>query len=382
MNEPIYLDYNATTPIDPEAAEAMLPFLYGHFGNPSSSHPYGLDARMSVEKARAQVASLLNCRPGELIFTSGGTESNNYAIKGAALAHKDRGDHIITSAIEHPAVLEVCSWLSERGFRITVLPVDSSGMVNPADLAHAIDDRTILVSIMHANNEVGTIQPIQELAEIVHQHGAIMHTDAAQSVGKIPVEPSRLGVDLLSVAGHKVYAPKGIGVLYIRAGVSLEKFMHGAGHEGGHRAGTENVLEMVGLGKACQVAERDLEKNQVTYQDRRDQLHSLLESNLGGQILRLNGHPHIRLPNTLNLSFYRIRANALLDRIAHQVAASAGAACHADSVTISSVLQAMQVPVDWAMGAVRFSIGRGTTPEMIEQAASVVGQAVQELKNS
>lgn len=378
MTQPVYLDYNATTPIDPEVADAMQPFLFGIFGNPSSSHAYGLEARLAVDQARRQVAELIAAQPGEMVFTSGGTESNNYAIKGAAFALRERGDHIITSAIEHPAVLEVCNWLEKQGFRITQLPVDAQGQVDPDDLRKAIEKRTILVSIMHANNEVGTLQPIQALARIAHEHGAWMHTDAAQSLGKVPVSVADLEVDLLSIAGHKVYAPKGIGALYIRAGVELEKFMHGAGHENGRRAGTENVLEMVGLGKACQVAGRDLQKNMSSFQEQRDRLHSGIAALPNAQI-RLNGHPVQRLPNTLNLSFLRVQANVLLDRISGKVAASAGAACHADQVTVSAVLQAMQVPLEWAMGAVRFSTGRGTKPEHIDQAVSAIAAVLAEL---
>jgi len=279
--KPIYLDYNATTPIAREVADAMAPYLYDHFGNPSSSHPYGLAARQAVESARDQVAALLGCAPREVIFTSGGTEANNYAIKGAALANRERGDHVITTAVEHPAVINVVNWLGEQGFRTTVLPVDEYGQVSPADLEAAIDDGTILVTVMHANNEVGTIQPIAALAEIAHAHGALMHTDAAQSVAKIPVDVDTLGVDLLSVAGHKLYAPKGIGALYVRAGVTLAPLLHGAGHEGGRRPGTENVLEIVGLGKACEIGAGDLAQNMAHFQATRDRLHAGLRQALG-----------------------------------------------------------------------------------------------------
>lgn len=252
--KPIYLDYNATTPIAREVADAMTPYIYEHFGNPSSSHPFGIKAKLAVEKARKQLADLIGCKPMHLTFTSGGTESNNMAIKGVAFERQSRGNHIITSAIEHPAVVEVCSWLETQGFRITVLPVDSLGMINPADLAAAITPQTILVTVMHSNNEVGTIQPIAKLSKIAHKAGILIHTDAAQSVGKIPVNVTALGVDLLSVAGHKLYAPKGIGALYIREGVTLKNSIHGALQESGRRPGTENVLEIVGLGKAAEIA--------------------------------------------------------------------------------------------------------------------------------
>jgi cysteine desulfurase len=374
--KPIYLDYNATTPIAGEVAEAMLPYLYEQFGNPSSSHAFGLAAKEGVDTARAQVAGLLGCRPGEVIFTSGGTESNNYALKGVALASRGPRDQIITSTVEHPAITEVCSWLKAQGFRITRLAVDDCGQVDPADLARAIGPATLLVTIMQANNEVGTIQPIRELADIAHRHGALMHTDAAQAVGKIPVVVDDLGVDLLSVAGHKLYAPKGIGALYIRQGVELAPLLHGAGHEGGRRPGTENVLEMAGLGKACEIAGRDMAENMAHFRAMRDRLHQGLLGALGSERVRLNGHPEKRLPNTLSLSFRNVEANTLLAEIGQQVAASAGAACHADQVEVSAVLQAMAVPVEWAMGTVRFSVGRGTTEREVDRAVEIIAGAV------
>jgi cysteine desulfurase len=373
---PIYLDYNATTPIAREVAEAMEPHLYEHFGNPSSLHPYGVVARQAVETARAQVAALLGCQPGEVILTSGGTESNNYALKGVALAHRERGYHIVTSAVEHPAITEVCDWLAGQVFRITTLPVDGYGLVDPAGLARAITPATVLVTVMHANNEVGTIQPVAELAEIAHRHGALVHTDAAQSMGKIPVDVNALDVDLLSVAGHKLYAPKGIGALYVRDGVRLARLLHGAGQEGGRRPGTENVLEIVGLGQACEIARRDLQANMAHFQAMRDRLHEGLLRELGKGAVKLNGHPEHRLPNTLNLSFRDVQANLLLDEIREEVAASAGAACHAHSVDISAVLKAMKVPLEWAQGTVRFSVGRGTTPEQVDRAVGIVAGAV------
>jgi cysteine desulfurase len=373
---PIYLDHNATTPIAREVADAMMPYLYEHFGNPSSSHPYGVAARRAVETARAQVAALLNCRPAELIFTSGGTESNNYAIKGIALAYPDRAKHVIISAVEHPAVSQVCKWLESQGFHVTVLPVDEFGLVAPADLERAITSDTLLVTIMHANNEVGTLQPIAELAEIAHRHGALVHTDAAQSVGKLPVDVAALGVDLLSVAGHKLYAPKGIGALYVRDGVRLANLLHGAGHEGGRRPGTENVLEIVGLGQACQIAGRDMQENEAHFRATRDRLHAGLLRELGQDSVRLNGHPEKRLPNTLSLSFRGVAAHALLAEIGVQVAASAGSACHADVVRVSAVLEAMRVPLDWALGTVRFSTGRATTAAEIDRAVEIVAQAI------
>ncbi len=377
---PIYLDYNATTPIAREVAEAMEPYIYEQFGNPSSSHPYGVVAKRAVESARARVAALLGCQAAEVIFTSGGTESNNYAIKGAAFARREHGNHVITSAVEHPAVMEVCRWLEPQGFRLTVLQVDEHGLVDPADLERVITADTTLVTVMHANNEVGTIEPISELAEIAHRFGALMHTDAAQSVGKIPVDVDALGVDLLSIAGHKVYAPKGVGALYVRSGTELAKQLHGADHESDRRPGTENVLEIVGLGRACELADGDLEKIAAHFRAMRDRLHHALLRELGEDTVKLNGHPDNRLPNTLSLSFRGIEANTLLSEIGEEVAASAGAACHADDIDVSVVLEAMNVPIEWAMGTVRFSVGRGTTAEEIDRAVGIVVDAVRRLR--
>jgi cysteine desulfurase len=370
---PIYLDYNATTPIDPRVARAMEPYLHGHFGNPSSAHPYGIEARRAVEKARRQVAGLLGCQPAEIVFTSGGTESNNTAIRGAAGALKGHGNHIITSAVEHPAVLEPCHYLERQGFRLTVLPVDECGRVDPAEVAAAITDETILVSIMHANNEVGTIQPIEEIAALAHERGVLVHSDAAQSVGKIHVRVDGLGVDLLSLAGHKFYAPKGVGALYIRSGVALERLLYGAGHEAGRRPGTENVLEIVGLGQAAEIAAADLDRNTAHMRDLRERLWRGLQEGLADpEGLRLNGHPEQRLPNTLSVGFRGVQANTLLAKIADRVAASAGAACHAAGVDVSSVLQAMGVPLGYAMGTVRFSVGKMSTAAEIDRAVQVV----------
>jgi cysteine desulfurase len=380
MERPIYLDYNATTPIAREVADAMAPFLYDHFGNPSSTHPFGATAKRAVETARAQVAALLGARPEEIILTSGGTESNNYAIKGVALARRGQGSHIITSAIEHPAVVEVCAWLESQGFRVTILPVDGDGLVDPEDLERAIGPDTTLVTIMHANNEVGTGEPIRELAEIAHCHGALMHTDAAQSVGKLPVNVDDLGVDLLSVAGHKLYAPKGVGALYVRSGVALEPILHGAGQEGGRRPGTENLLLAVGLGYAAEVAGRDLERSMAHMQAMRERLCAGLLRELGDGAMRVNGHPTQRLPNTLSVSFRGVEANTLLSEISDRVAASAGAACHSDQIDVSAVLQAMRVPTEWAMGTVRLSVGRETTPEEVDAAVEVLVGAVRRLQ--
>ncbi|RKX29038.1 MAG: selenide, water dikinase SelD [Candidatus Zixiibacteriota bacterium] len=375
--KPIYLDYNATTPLDPVVVETMRPYLEGYFGNPSSTHWYGVQAKLAVEKARKQVAELLNCGADEIIFTSGGSESNNYAIKGVVFANRDKGNHIITSSIEHPAVSEVCQYLEHHGFQVTYIAVDEYGVVDLEALENAISPQTILVTIMHANNEVGTIQPIAEISRIAKKHGVLIHTDAAQSVGKIPTDVKELGVDLLTVAGHKLYAPKGIGALYIRQGVKLEKLVHGADHEQNLRAGTENVLEIVGLGKACEIAKQGIEKNMAHMQKMRDQLYNGLRKSFPA--VKLNGHPEQRLPNTLSLSFPNIEANMILDEL-DSVAASAGAACHSDSIDISPTLAAMAIPDEYAMGTIRFSTGRFTTEDEIERAIDFVSKAVTRLQ--
>jgi len=377
----IYLDYNATTPIDREVAQTMQPYLYEFFGNPSSAHSFGKETKRVVENARAQVATSINCKPNEIIFTSGGTESNNYAIKGFAFANEHKGNHIITSTIEHPAVIEVCKYLGKRGFQISYIPVDEFGLLQMDELEKAITPKTILISVMHANNEIGTIQPISKIAEIARKYNIVFHTDAAQSVGKCAVDVKGMGVDLLSIAGHKLYAPKGIGALYIRDGLVLEKLIHGADHEQNKRAGTENVLEIVGLGKACEIAHRDLSKNMKHLKEMRDLLHSQLLNKLTE--IRLNGHSQLRLPNTLSLSFKGLEANILLNEMELKgIAASAGAACHTDSIKLSSVLTAINLDTDFAMGTIRFSVGRQTTVDEINQASEIIVDIVKRLRSS
>ncbi|MGD9137805.1 MAG: cysteine desulfurase family protein [Desulfobacterales bacterium] len=373
MIKPIYLDYNGTTPHDPEVIEAMRPFLETEFGNPSSSHWYGIKPKQAVDKARGQVAGILNCKPEEVFFTSGGTESNNHAILGVARRFKKKGNHIITSNFEHPAVLEVCRYLEKHEFEITYLPVDKVGLVNPLDVENVIRPTTILITLMHANNEVGTVQPIADISRIAKEYGIVMHTDAAQTVGKAPTDIETLGVDLLSLAGHKVYAPKGVGALYVRSPLVPEKFCHGAGQEMGWRAGTENVLEIVGLGKACEVAQRDLDKHIAHMKFLRDRLHEGLMAQISD--IRLNGDRQHCLPNTLSVSFRGQEANRILEDIGLEVAASAGAACHSDTVEISHVLEAMDVPLEWAKGTLRFSVGRMTTAAEIDQTIQVVAEA-------
>jgi cysteine desulfurase len=332
-----------------------------------------------VAAARQQVADLLNCQPEEIIFTSGGTESNNHAIRGAARRQRDQGNHIITSAFEHPAVLDVCRHLETEDFETTYLPVSAEGLVNTADVEKAIRPTTILITVMHANNEVGTLQPIAAIGRIARRHGIPLHTDAAQSVGKVPVDVAALGVDLLSVAGHKLYAPKGVGALFVRSSLDIEKFCQGAGQETGRRAGTENVLEIVGLGTACESAREGLEIHARRMKPMRDRLHAGLKEAIPAT--RLNGHPEKRLPNTLSVAFKGIEAQRLLDAIGGEVAASAGAACHAETIEISHVLEAMHVPTAWARGTVRFSLGRMTTAEEIEKTIQVVGRGVGQLRS-
>jgi cysteine desulfurase NifS/selenium donor protein len=373
----IYLDYNATTPVDREVAQAMQPVLDTVFGNPSSIHGYGAEAKKVMEMARQQVARLINCDVSELIFTSGGTESNNMAIQGVAKALKDKGRHIITSAIEHPAVSEVCTYLKEEGFDISIIDVNENGWLDPADLEKAIRQDTILISIMHANNEVGTIQEIASIGKIAKKHGIIFHCDAAQSAGKIEVDVQKLEVDLLSIAGHKLYAPKGVGALYIRSGTPIKKLMFGANHEQNIRPGTENVLEIAGLGKAAELAARDLRRNQEHYAMTRDKLWSILSKNLPG--IKRNGHPEKCLPNTLSVSFPGVEANTMVSRL-EGIAISAGAACHAENIDVSAVLRAMQLPVRYAMGTIRFSTGKYTSEKDIETAARQVIEIVGQLQ--
>ncbi|AZG78714.1 cysteine desulfurase family protein [Methylocystis rosea] len=359
----IYLDYNASTPIDPAVANAMRPFLDDHYGNPSSGHWAATTAKAGIETARGQMAALFGCRSDEIVFTSGGSESNNFAFKGVFFALRDKGDHIVTTAIEHPAIVEPCRFLKRLGARVTFLPVDGAGLIDPDDLRKAITPRTILVSVMHANNEVGTIQPIEDCAQIAHEHGVLFHTDAAQSVGKVATDVNALGVDLLSVAGHKLYAPKGVGALFVRRGVSLEPLIHGAGHEGGRRAGTESALLAVGLGKACELA-RDLSPMDRVC-ELRDHFWRELRERFGDRVA-LNGHPVHRLPNTLNVSFVGRIGAEVLARL-DGVAASTGSACRSGRVTLSPVLEAMGVAPHVGMGAIRFSLGRGTTRDEIDE---------------
>lgn len=358
----IYLDYNATTPIDKQVADAMIPFIYGNYGNPSSSHELGTGAKKAVEQARKQVADLLNCLPEEVMFTSGGSESNNTVMKGVAYTFRGKGNHIITSRTEHPAILNPCKYLERLGYEITYLPVDEYGMVSVADLEKLITNKTILVTVMHSNNETGTLQPIREISDICRKHNILLHTDASQSIGKVPVDVEALGVDFLTVAGHKLYAPKGIGALYIRKGISIEPLIHGAGHESGRRAGTENIIFDVALGKACEIAKDALKSDDIKRLT--DYFYQSLKEKFRDRI-KLNGHPEKRLPNTLNISFIGFNGHEVLNSLG-DVAASTGSACHSGMTTISPVLSAMGVSTEVGHGAVRFSLGRYTTKDEID----------------
>ncbi|MFF7793807.1 aminotransferase class V-fold PLP-dependent enzyme [Streptomyces sp. NPDC007991] len=372
---PVYLDYNATTPVDPRVVDAMLPHLGHHFGNPSSSHSYGDHPRHALDQARAQVASLIGAGPDEIVFTGSGSEADNLALRGAVLSAKAERPHVITQVTEHPAVLETCRALERfHGADVTYLPVDHDGLVDPAALVAALTERTILVSVMAANNETGALQPIAELARITRAHGALFHCDAAQAAGKIPLDIRELGVDLLTVVGHKMYAPKGISALYVRQGVALEPFVYGGGQEGGLRAGTESVALAVALGTAAELAAGELADGAP---DRiaalRDGLYRRLADTLPGGI-HLNGPETGRLPNTLNVSIDGVLGHELL-AAAPGLAASTGSACHSGTHTPSPVLTAMGLDEERALGALRLSLGRWSTPEDIETAATALLKA-------
>ncbi|HEY3374076.1 MAG TPA: cysteine desulfurase family protein [Candidatus Aquicultor sp.] len=367
--KPIYADYNATTPVDPAVSAEMIPCLTEIFGNPSSNHYYGRLAKEAVDRARRQVADSIGCTPREIIFTSGGTESNNMAIVGSAFANRHHGNHIITDVVEHPAVLQPCKYLERQGFRVTYLPVDSYGMVSVDDVKNAITDDTILITIMHANNEVGTIEPIAEVGELAKELGVNFHTDAAQSLGKIPVNVDDLAVDLLTIAGHKVYAPKGIGALYIREGTEIHPIIRGASQEFGLRAGTEAVASMVALGKAVQIATESLEMVFSTVRQLRERLYELII--MDAPAVRFNGHPTEHLPNTLNIAFPGVTGPDLLGQTP-EVAASPGSACHAASCEPSPVLKAMGVEEAFAIGSIRLSLGRWSREDEIDEIAELL----------
>lgn len=373
---PIYLDHNATTPILPEVVDAMLPYLREHFGNPSSGHVYGRHAQEGVALSRHRVAELLGCDDDEVLFTSGGTEANNLAIRGVTEA-VGRRRHVITTVIEHPATASPCSWLEQHGWRVTRIGVDADGRARVTDVRRSLDDETVLVTVMHSNNETGVLQPVAEIAGVAHAAGAVVHTDAAQSFGKVSVRVNELGVDLLSIAGHKLYAPKGVGALFVKRGTPLVSFALGAGHERGLRPGTENVASIVGLGAASEVAKRDLEATAARMLGLRDELWARLAAGVPG--LALNGHPELRLPNTLNVRFPGVSGSAVLAG-APEVAASTGSACHDGYEAASAVILAMGVAPVEAAGSVRLTLGRTTTKDQVERAAMALIRSWRQLR--
>ncbi len=374
--DPIYLDHNATTPLLPEVVDAMLPYLREHFGNPSSGHVYGVRARAAVANAREQLAALLGCDADELVFTSGGTEANNLAIRGVLAASERR--HVVTSVIEHPATARPCDWLEQRGRPVTRVGIGADGRVRVRAAEDALDDDTALVSVMHSNNETGVLQPVAELTELAHAHGALVHTDAAQSLGKVPLDVRALGVDLLSLAGHKLYAPKGVGALYVKRGTRLLPFTRGAGHERGLRPGTENVASLVGLGAACAVIARDLDEAAGRMRALRDTLWGRLAAEIPG--IALNGHAELRLPNTLNVRFPRALGDAVLSG-APEIAASTGSACHEGHERASEVILAQGVAPAEALGSVRLTLGRSTSADDVSTAADALIRSWRRLRS-
>lgn len=375
----IYLDHNATTPVNPEVVKAMLPYYEDVFGNPSSIHQFGQQARKAIEEAREKLADFIGANIEEIVFTSGGTEANNLAIKGVAYANCKKGKHIITSSIEHHAVLNPCKYLEKQGFKVTYLPVDKYGIISPDSVKKAITNETILITIMHANNEVGTIEPISEIGKIAREEGIYFHTDAVQSIGKIPVNVDSLNVDLLSLSGHKIYGPKGIGALYIRKGTRIEPLIHGGHHERNRRGGTENLPAIVGLGKAIEIAKSSMKEEEIRLTHLRNTLESGILKNIDN--VYLNGHPTQRLPNTLNMSFEYVEGESIILNLDLKgIAASTGSACTSGSKEPSHVLKAMGVEGALAQGSVRFSLGKDNTLEDIEYLLEVLPEIVNRLK--
>lgn len=361
----IYMDHGATTRTDPEVVNAMLPYYGELFGNASSLHSFGQDAAAALNRSREQVAEFLGATPGEIMFTSGGTESDNLAVKGTAYLKKNDGKHIITSVIEHPAVLNTCKHLQDKGFSVTYVPVDEQGMVDPGYVEDAITDNTILVSIMHANNEIGTIQPIEEISSIAHEHGVLVHTDAVQSVGKIPVDVDALGVDMLSISSHKIYGPKGVGALYVRKGTRIESLMHGGGHERGKRAGTENIPGIVGLAKAAELAAQRLDADAEHMNRLRDTMIKNIKDSISDSYL--NGHPTKRLPNNVHMRFSYVEGESLLMMMNMKgVAVSTGSACSSKSLEPSHVLSALGIAPEEIHGSLRITLGRENTMDEVD----------------
>jgi cysteine desulfurase len=375
----IYMDHNATTPLREEVLEAMLPYLREEFGNASSLHFFGMRARRAIESAREQVAAALGAQPREIVFTGCGTESDNQAIKGVAFANRSRGDHIVTSRIEHKAVLQTCQYLEKQGLRVTYLPVDQYGVVNPNDVAQAITDRTVLVSVMFANNEVGTIQPVAEIAQVCRERDVYFHTDAVQAVGKLPIDVNKLGVDMLSLSAHKFYGPKGVGALYVRKGVKVDPLLHGGHQEWGRRAATENVAGIVGLGKAIELRLGEMAAEAERLATLREQLYAGLTAHIDH--VYLNGHPTERLPGTLSLCFDYVEGEAIIMGLdLSGVAVSSGSACTSASLEPSHVLLAMGVRPAVAQGSIRFSLGRGNTAADVDTVLETLPPIVERLR--
>lgn len=376
----VYLDHNATTPIHPDVVESVIPFLRDEWGNPSSVHWAAREPRKAIDTAREQVAGLLGCQPNEVVFTSSGSESNNFAIKGIVNVNKGKGNHIITTSVEHPSVLNTCKFLAKEGYDVTFLPVDSTGMIDLDELRSSINDRTILITIMYANNETGTIFPVEEIARIAGERGVTFHCDAVQAAGKLPIDVKKLGVDLLSISGHKLYAPKGVGALYIKRGVRVTPLIHGGHHERNRRAGTENVIGIVALGKASEIALRDMDEVASRVKMLRDRLEKGIMERIPH--VRLNGHPEKRLPTTLNVSFQYIEGESILLNLDMKgIAASSGSACTSGSLEPSHVLMAMGIPPEIAHGSVRFSLGRDNTEEDIDYVLEVLPPIIERLRS-
>lgn len=376
----VYLDHTATTPIHPEVLAAMRYVLESVFGNPSSLHSFGREAREYLEDARCKVAELIGASPEEIVFTSGGTEADNLAVLGVAYAYRGQGNHIITSSIEHHAVLDACKALSRDGFDVTYLPVDQYGFVDPDDVRKALRKETILITVMHANNEIGTIEPIEEIAAIARENGVVFHTDAVQTAGHIPVNVERLGVDLLSLSAHKFYGPKGVGALYVRRGIRLLPILHGGGQEGNRRPGTENLPGIVGLGKAAEIAARELDSQVVSVRGMRDRLIKGVLEKISD--VRLNGHPVQRLPQNAHFSFWGVDGKSLLRGLDMEgIAASAGSACSSGAVHPSHVLLAIGLPLELASASVRLTLGRVNTEEDVDYCVEVLSRLIAELRS-
>ncbi|MBM4447035.1 MAG: cysteine desulfurase NifS [Chloroflexi bacterium] len=375
----IYLDYAATTPTHPEVMKAMLPYFTDSFGNPSSIHSLGQEAKHAVEKARNQVAALIGATSDEVVFTGSGTEADNFAVKGVALSRHGKGNHIITSSIEHHAVLETCKFMEEQGLSVTYLPVDGYGMVDPNDVKKAITNKTILISIMHANNEVGTIEPVAEIGNIAREAEIYFHTDAVQAVGRIPVDVNKLNVDLLSISAHKLYGPKGVGALYVRQGTRVSPFMHGGNQERGKRASTENVPAIVGLGKAAEIAQQEMLEEAQKLTTLRDRLIEGILKNI--EHTQLNGHPVMRLPNNANVSISYVEGESILLNLdLAGICVSTGSACSSSNLGPSHILAAMGLPPLQAHGSLRFTLGKWTTEEEINQVLHVLPGIVSKLR--